>query len=57
MVAIECVVDAKARLGEGPLWDPRAQVLWWLDIKGHHIHRFDPASGEDRTWNTPEDIG
>jgi sugar lactone lactonase YvrE len=57
MVAIECVVDAKARLGEGPLWDPRAQVLWWLDIKGHHIHRFDPASGEDRTWSTPEDIG
>jgi L-arabinonolactonase len=57
MTSIECVVDAKAALGEGPLWDPRDRVLWWLDIKGHAIHRFDPAAREDRTWKTPEDIG
>lgn len=57
MTSIECVVDAKAALGEGPLWDPCEGVLWWLDIKGHDIHRFNPATGEDRTWKTPEDIG
>ena len=48
MLDFECVVDAKAALGEGPLWDPRDQVLWWLDIKGHAIHCFDPATGKDR---------
>ena len=57
MTNIECVVDAKAALGEGPLWDPRDQVLWWLDIKGRAIHRFDPTTGEDRVWKASEDIG
>jgi sugar lactone lactonase YvrE len=57
MVDISCVLESKAKLGEGPLWDPREQVLWWLDIKSHEIHRFDPASGADTVWKTPEDIG
>jgi sugar lactone lactonase YvrE len=57
MLDIQCVADTKSKLGEGPLWDPREQVLWWLDIKGHFIHRFDPKTGENRTWTTPEDSG
>jgi sugar lactone lactonase YvrE len=57
MLDIQCVADTKSKLGEGPLWDPRDQVLWWLDIKGHFIHRFDPKTGENRTWTTPEDSG
>jgi len=57
MPSIDCVVDAKAALGEGPLWDPRDQVLWWVDIKGNAIHRFDPATRQDRIWKTPEDVG
>ena len=31
---ITCVVDARAELGESTLWDPEAQVLWWIDIWG-----------------------
>jgi sugar lactone lactonase YvrE len=57
LVDIACVVEAGAELGEGPLWDPRDQVLWWVDIKGRRIHRYDPASGENRSWATPDDIG
>jgi L-arabinonolactonase len=57
MVEITCVVDAHAELGEGTLWDPRAGVLWWIDIWGKLIHRFDPATGEDRTWQAPEYLG
>ena len=45
---ITCVVDARAELGEGTLWDPEAQVLWWIDIWGPLIHRYDPATGERR---------
>lgn len=57
MVDITCVVDAKAILGEGTIWDPKAQVLWWIDIWGKLIHRYNPATGEDRTWGSPEFLG
>jgi sugar lactone lactonase YvrE len=57
MSAIECVLPAAALLGEGALWDPAAGVLWWVDIKGRQIHRFDPASGTNVNWPTPHDIG
>ncbi|PZO76190.1 MAG: gluconolaconase [Mesorhizobium amorphae] len=57
MVEIACVVDARAELGEGTLWDPDAKVLWWIDIWSHLIHRFDPATGKDRTWEAPEYLG
>src|SRR4029079_8979673 len=57
MIEIECVVDAKAELGEATYWDPAAQALWWIDIYGPTIHRYDPATGEDRTWTAPEYLG
>ena len=57
MVDISCVVDARAELGEGTLWDPVAGVLWWIDIWGPTIHRYDPATGRDDTWTAPEYLG
>ncbi len=32
-------------LGEGPRWDGVTQALVWVDITGHAIHRFAPATG------------
>ncbi|MDQ0473966.1 SMP-30/gluconolactonase/LRE family protein [Labrys wisconsinensis] len=57
MSDIECVVDAKAILGEGTFWDTREQVLWWIDIWAPAIHRFDPATREDRVFPAPEYLG
>jgi len=57
MSDVGCVLDVKSLLGEGPLWDPQARVLYWVDIKRREIHRFDPASGRDEQWSTPADIG
>jgi L-arabinonolactonase len=57
MTDITCVVDARALLGESTYWDPRESVLWWIDIYSRAIHRFDPRSGEDRTYATPEYLG
>ncbi|MBA3325857.1 MAG: SMP-30/gluconolactonase/LRE family protein [Rhodobacteraceae bacterium] len=54
---ITCVVDARAELGEGALWDPEAKVLWWIDIWSRLIHRYDPGTGKDRTWEAPEYLG
>ena len=57
MTDIRCVVDAKCLLGEGTLWDPGAGVLWWVDIWGKAIHRYDPAGGRDEVFPTPEYVG
>ena len=57
MVEIKCAVDAKAELGEGTLWDPAAGVLWWIDIWQKHIHRYDPATGKNQTFEAPEYLG
>jgi L-arabinonolactonase len=57
MVQITCVVDAKAELGEGTIWDPAAGVLWWIDIYSRLIHRYNPATGADDTWQAPEFLG
>jgi len=54
---ITCVVDARAELGESTLWDPTAKVLWWIDIWSRLIHRFNPATGVDDTWEAPEYLG
>ena len=57
MIEIECVVDSRAFLGEGTFWDSRAMVLWWIDIWGPTIHRYDPTKGTDDTWAAPEYLG
>ena len=44
-------------LGEGPLWSPRENALYWVDIKAPRINRLDLASGKVRTWQMPEAIG
>lgn len=45
------------RLGEGPVWDGTADALWWLDIKGHVVSRFRPATGVTQRWTLPSSPG
>ena len=52
-VSVECVVPAQALLGECPLWSSRESVLYWIDIDGENIHRFDPWTGQDRSRDLP----
>jgi len=46
-----------ATLGEGPVWDARDAALWFVDIKQHRVHRFDPVSGEMRSFDAPSQVG
>jgi len=57
MLNIECVVDAKNKLGEVPVWCPQEQALYWIDVEGCLLQRFIPSLGEVRIWKMPERIG
>lgn len=54
---VRCVLDARATLGESPVWDPTAQALYWVDIRAPAVHRYAPAGGATRTWPMPAEIG
>lgn len=51
------VWDIAAELGEGPVWVERDQALWFTDIKRRKVHRYSPGSGEQRSWDSPEQVG
>lgn len=53
----ELVLDIKAELGEGPLWDDRRQRLLFVDIMRGHIHEFDPLTGTDRVIKVGKPVG
>jgi sugar lactone lactonase YvrE len=51
------VWNLAADLGEGPVWVERDQALWFVDIKGPAVHRYDPVTQEKRSFDAPELIG
>lgn len=53
----ELLLDARATLGECVRWDERKKCVYWVDISGHCLHRFDPATGRDETMDIGQDIG
>ncbi|MBT6829641.1 MAG: SMP-30/gluconolactonase/LRE family protein [Rhodospirillaceae bacterium] len=57
MIEITTQVDCHNELGEGPVWCPVENVLYWLDIRGKSIWRHHPASGKTENWATPEQPG
>ena len=52
-----CVVDCKNALGEGALWCPREQVLWWIDISSPTLWRFEPGTDRVEHWPLPKPPG
>ena len=53
----QCVLDARASLGECPVWSIGEQVLYWVDINAPSLNRFDPESGANLAWPMPSSIG
>ena len=51
-----CVVDARNRLGEVPVWDVAEQALYWVDIEGRLLQRLVPSTGKVDRWEMPERI-
>ena len=53
---VRVAIVSAALLGESPLWHPREQVLYYADIPGHTLQRFDPKNGELRHWQFDTDV-
>ena len=43
---VEIVAQYQCELGEGPLWHPMEKCLYWTDIEGGRLYRYDRQSGE-----------
>ena len=54
---MECVLDAKAALGEGPVWDPDAGCLYFVDIERGLVHRYDPDTQASRSHQVDAMVG
>ena len=49
------VLAVGAMLGEGPVWI--GDAVWFVDIKGHKVHRFDPVSKAHKAFEAPDQVG
>lgn len=59
-VKVECVLEIRAGggpKGECPVWAPDEARLYWIDIDGGTLNRFDPASGLNQVFELGEPIG
>ncbi|TDV18369.1 SMP-30/gluconolactonase/LRE family protein [Paraburkholderia caballeronis] len=47
-------VDARNALGEGATWCARTGRLYWVDIEGARLWRYDSSDGSREGWPMPE---
>ncbi|WP_051207547.1 SMP-30/gluconolactonase/LRE family protein [Saccharospirillum impatiens] len=49
-------IDVANTLGEGVQWHAESNSLWWTDIIGSILYRFDWSSQTLHQWTTPEPL-
>ncbi|MGM2835779.1 SMP-30/gluconolactonase/LRE family protein, partial [Bacillus cereus group sp. Bce025] len=54
---IELVLDAKASLAEGPSWNEKKQLLYWVDIVEKQLCIFSPTDNTNRVIALNQQIG
>lgn len=50
MSAYTVLANSRDRVGESPVWSVAEQALYWVDIEGCKLHRFDWAAQSQQTW-------
>ena len=54
----EPIADYACITGEGPLWHPLEQKVYWCDIPQGRLFRYDPTTGRhEMCAQLPEDVG
>ena len=49
--AVRLAVASASLLGESPFWHPRENTLWWCDIPGRRLNRYEPVTGALAHWD------
>jgi sugar lactone lactonase YvrE len=57
MSEVALLIDAKAEVGEGPVWDDQSGELLWVDITSRRLHRYRLAAGTSEFMNLPGSVG
>jgi len=48
------LLDSQCELGEGATWCSRTGRLYWVDIEGARLARYDASDGSHEVWPMPE---
>jgi sugar lactone lactonase YvrE len=51
---VTCVVEARNACGEGPIWHPEHDAIYWTDINGFTVQRYRLSDGDVHTWHVGE---
>ncbi|MEO1236557.1 MAG: SMP-30/gluconolactonase/LRE family protein [Planctomycetota bacterium] len=51
------IANYQCNTGEGPLWHPDEQALYWMDIPPGRLFRYDPATDEHETVREGRTLG
>lgn len=55
MIRRDVISAVRCQWGEGPLW--WRDALYFVDIEGHAIHRYDPETGKLSSWDAGQRVG
>lgn len=55
MIRTEPIGRIRCQWGEAPIWWQGA--LYFVDIEGHKVHRYDPESGDETSWDVGQRVG
>ena len=49
--------DCHCQLGEGTVWNAADESIYFVDIKGREVLALTPATGRQRRWPVPNQVG
>ncbi len=53
----DLLLDTTSTLGEGPVWDWKNKLLFWVDIEGGLLHCYNPIGQEHQKWTFGQMLG
>ena len=57
MTDIHPLLEQRDMLGEGPVWCPVEQALYWVDIRKPAVYRYHPEDRRLSSWTMPNLVG